>query len=512
MLTKNRPQASWVHFFMGAVCLSTIALGGCSSDSLSTNPNSSDNSDNDEMEIAVVTDFADNVVIPTYQQLELKAKALTKAVNTFISNPTAETLQAAQQAWIQTRYPWEQSEAFAFGPADSLGYDGDLDDWPVNETDVAAILQDKATLNEEAVKNLQTTEKGFHTIELLLFGDDNNKTAANFTERELQLLKLLTVAFEQTAIDLTKSWTTGVAGNPAYREVLATAGNSDNQAYPTVKAAVAEIVQGIMGCLDEVANEKIGEPLDTKETEGLESRFSHSSLKDFQNNIQSVANAYLGRVSDTSTNGKSLSDLVAATVLGRFGWKANNPNLLQQSASAYVNDMGVTNPLFPEPDGTSDIDEETLENAEFYVQTLAVPARNLLNDPQVQRGEELFNQAKCNACHVDTLQTGRYEVRELANQTIHPYTDLLLHDMGSDLADNRPDFLATGTEWRTPPLWGIGLTQTVLPYSLYLHDGRAQTLEEAILWHGGEAKVSREAFKNLNKSDRTALVKFLRSL
>ena len=200
------------------------------------------------------------------------------------------------------------------------------------------------------------------------------------------------------------------------------------------------------------------------------------------------------------------------TVLGRFGWKANNPNLLQQSASAYVNDMGVTNPLFPEPDGTSDIDAETLENAEFYVQTLAVPARTLLNDSQVLRGEELFNQANCNACHLDTLQTGRYEVRELANQTIHPYTDLLLHDMGADLADNRPDFLATGTEWRTPPLWGIGLTQTVLPYSLYLHDGRAQTLEEAILWHGGEAKVSREAFRNMANSDRTALVKFLRSL
>lgn len=201
-----------------------------------------------------------------------------------------------------------------------------------------------------------------------------------------------------------------------------------------------------------------------------------------------------------------------SVTLGRFGWKANNPDLLQQTASAYVNDMGVTNPLFPEADGSTDIDEQTLTNAAFYVQTLAVPARTLVDDPQVQRGEKLFQEANCTACHLSTLKTGKYPINKLANQTIHPYTDLLLHDMGEGLADNRPDFLATGREWRTPPLWGIGLAQTVLPYSAYLHDGRARTLEEAILWHGGEAKTSREAFLQMSKSDRRALVKFLHSL
>ena len=201
-----------------------------------------------------------------------------------------------------------------------------------------------------------------------------------------------------------------------------------------------------------------------------------------------------------------------SVVLGRFGWKANNPNLLQQSASAYVNDMGVTNPLFPEADGTSDIDQETLENAAFYVQTLAVPARTLLGDPEVKKGEELFNSANCIACHVSELRTGKYEIKELVNQTIHPYTDMLLHDMGRGLADRRPDFLASGKEWRTPPLWGIGLTQTVLPYSSYLHDGRARTLAEAILWHGGEAEASKEIFRNMSKSDRFALLRFLQSL
>jgi CxxC motif-containing protein (DUF1111 family) len=201
-----------------------------------------------------------------------------------------------------------------------------------------------------------------------------------------------------------------------------------------------------------------------------------------------------------------------STALGRFGWKANNPNLQQQSASAYVNDMGVTNPLFPNADGSMDIDEETLTQATFYVQTLAVPARTLLDDPQVKQGEKLFNQADCATCHIATLTTEKYHIPQLANQTIHPYTDLLLHDMGEKLADRRPDFQATGTEWRTSPLWGIGLTQTVLPYSGFLHDGRARTLEEAILWHGGEAEASRETFRQMSASDRQALVRFLRSL
>ncbi|WP_330205181.1 di-heme oxidoredictase family protein [Cyanobacterium sp. DS4] len=198
--------------------------------------------------------------------------------------------------------------------------------------------------------------------------------------------------------------------------------------------------------------------------------------------------------------------------LGRFGWKANQPNLLQQSASAYVNDMGVTNPLFPENDGSMDIDEQILTDATFYVQTLAVPARNLVNSAQVKKGEKLFAEANCIGCHVTTLKTGNYFVNAIAHQTIHPYSDLLLHDMGEGLADNRPDFQASGKEWRTTPLWGIGVTQTVLPYSGYLHDGRARTLEEAILWHGGEAQTSKEIFRNMAQDDRIALIRFLKSL
>jgi CxxC motif-containing protein (DUF1111 family) len=201
-----------------------------------------------------------------------------------------------------------------------------------------------------------------------------------------------------------------------------------------------------------------------------------------------------------------------AVTMGKFGWKAGNPTLKQQTAAAYVNDMGVTNPLFPAEDGSIDIDDEVLTSATFYSQTLAVPGRTLLDSPQVRQGEKLFKNANCVVCHVPQLQTGNYEIPELANQTIHPYTDLLLHDMGEGLADKRPDFLASGKEWRTPPLWGIGLTQTVLPYSSFLHDGRARTFEEAILWHGGEAEASREVFRKMSSKDRQALVWFLRSL
>jgi CxxC motif-containing protein (DUF1111 family) len=198
--------------------------------------------------------------------------------------------------------------------------------------------------------------------------------------------------------------------------------------------------------------------------------------------------------------------------LGRFGLKANSPNLLQQNAAAYVNDMGVTNPLFTESNGTSDIDAETLKATTFYTQTLSVPARTMINDSDVKKGERLFLSANCAACHIAELKTGQHPVKVLAHQTIHPYTDLLVHNMGEGLADGRPDFAADGTEWRTPPLWGLGLTQTVLPYTGYLHDGRARTLAEAILWHGGEAEKSKESFRSMADSDRSALISFLNSL
>ncbi|MXV77131.1 c-type cytochrome [Candidatus Poribacteria bacterium] len=210
--------------------------------------------------------------------------------------------------------------------------------------------------------------------------------------------------------------------------------------------------------------------------------------------------------------------------LGRFGWKANQPNLLQQVASAYHDDMGLTTSLFPLENShgqiqlkenltSPEVSDEILDVVTFYVQTLAVPARRNVNDPQVMHGEQLFAQAQCANCHIPTLRTGVLPgVPSVSNQTIHAFTDMLLHDMGPDLADNRPDFRASGSEWRTPPLWGIGLVQTVNGHTNFLHDGRARDLMEAILWHGGEAEKSRRMTMQMTNVEREALIAFLESL
>lgn len=216
-----------------------------------------------------------------------------------------------------------------------------------------------------------------------------------------------------------------------------------------------------------------------------------------------------------------------AAAIGRFGWKANQPSLKQQTAAAYLNDMGVTTMLFsrdncPEvqvacrnrPGGT--VPEQTyrpFDEILFYSRALGVPARRRIDDPAVVRGERLFAQARCAACHVPELRTGDYpEFPRLANQVIRPYTDLLLHDMGAGLADGRPDFRAGPNDWRTAPLWGLGLSAAVNGNAALLHDGRARTLAEAVLWHGGEAGESREAFRSMPKADREALFAFLNSL
>lgn len=210
--------------------------------------------------------------------------------------------------------------------------------------------------------------------------------------------------------------------------------------------------------------------------------------------------------------------------LGRFGWKAGMPTLLAQSAGAYNGDMGVTSPLFsvencdgqPQADGLADepeITPETMHSTTFYSQSLAVPAPRNLENVNVRRGKVLFAEAKCNRCHTPAYTTGTHpEFAFLSNQSIRPYTDLLLHDMGAELADNRADYAANGQEWRTPPLWGIGLTQLVGGHTSFLHDGRARNLMEAIMWHGGEAAASRDYVKQLPQTDRDALISFLNAL
>lgn len=215
------------------------------------------------------------------------------------------------------------------------------------------------------------------------------------------------------------------------------------------------------------------------------------------------------------------------TKIGKFGWKANQPNLLQQTAGAFVGDMGLTSTLFPNDECTSaqndctaapnggspEVTDASMAKILLYTRSLAVPARRDWDEPTVLKGKQLFMESDCGKCHVPKLTTGTHpDIAALSNQTIRPYTDLLLHDMGEGLADGRPDYLATGNEWRTPPLWGIGLFQTVNGHTNYLHDGRARNLEEAILWHGGEAENSKQAYMKLSSSERDAVIQFLNSL
>ncbi|PID46564.1 MAG: thiol oxidoreductase [Proteobacteria bacterium] len=215
------------------------------------------------------------------------------------------------------------------------------------------------------------------------------------------------------------------------------------------------------------------------------------------------------------------------TTLGRFGWKANQPNLDQQVKSAFISDLGLTSSLFPEQSctaiqkdcqraiegGKPEVEDKIMKPVVFYASTLGVPARRNTKDPAVIRGQQLFSAVGCSSCHHPTFKTGEYPAtKELAHQVITPYSDFLLHDMGEGLADGRPDFLASGREWRTPPLWGIGLVKTVSRHTRFLHDGRARNLSEAILWHGGEAKAAQKAYVSMSKADRDALIAFLNSL
>ncbi|MEO7777207.1 MAG: di-heme oxidoredictase family protein, partial [Fibrobacteria bacterium] len=212
--------------------------------------------------------------------------------------------------------------------------------------------------------------------------------------------------------------------------------------------------------------------------------------------------------------------------LGRFGWKANQPSVEQQVAGAFAGDIGITSSLFPGnpfseaegldslPDGgRPEIEDPALADVVGYSRVLAVPARRNWEDAGVQRGSLEFDQVGCSACHVREQRTSPAALpAALADQRIHPYTDLLLHDMGDSLADGRPDFLAGGKEWRTPPLWGIGLVEAVNGHTRFLHDGRARSIEEAVLWHAGEGAAARERFQALSSPDRQALISFLKSL
>ncbi|WP_172292211.1 di-heme oxidoredictase family protein [Pseudoruegeria sp. HB172150] len=220
-------------------------------------------------------------------------------------------------------------------------------------------------------------------------------------------------------------------------------------------------------------------------------------------------------------------------MLGRFGWKAGNPTVKEQSAAAFAGDIGISNPLHTAGSGECtdlqadcmaaihgdgddrvfEIDQQGLDLVTFYSRNLGVPARRNVDDPEVLAGKRIFYETGCISCHRPSFVTHRLEDNaEQSFQLIWPYSDMLLHDMGDGLADQRPEARADGYEWRTPPLWGIGLTEQVSGHTYFLHDGRARSQLEAILWHGGEAQEQRDAVVDMPPEDRAALIRFLESL
>jgi len=262
--------------------------------------------------------------------------------------------------------------------------------------------------------------------------------------------------------------------------------------YYSVRFGPALVGLGLLEAIDEKTIQDLADP-DDADGDGISGR------------IQSVKDPQSGQLR-----------------LGRFGWKAGQARLKHQIASALNQDLGVTTAIDPTldrgsaqegTDSPAELSDADLDNLSRYLATLGVPARRNLEDPVALRGERLFASMSCVKCHSPAMTTSPYHpMTELRDQPIQAYTDLLLHDMGTGLADNMGEDKASGAEWRTPPLWGIGSTAEVSGGEAYLHDGRARNLTEAILWHGGEAQASQEAFRQLPSDDRAAVIKFLQSL
>jgi CxxC motif-containing protein (DUF1111 family) len=283
---------------------------------------------------------------------------------------------------------------------------------------------------------------------------------------------------------------------PRYELVDLAFGSLDEGAMLSPRVAPAVIGLGLLEAVPRATLEALADP-DDRDGDGISGR------------VNRIAN-------DDGT-----------TRAGRFGWKANVASLREQNAGAALGDLGLTTPELPVENcppvqtscaaaptgGSPEISAEFLDKLTLYTRLLAVPAQRDSGDWRVRHGQRLFREAGCAACHLPTLRTGPdAPLPELVDQTFHPFTDLLLHDMGDELADGRPDHDADGREWRTPPLWGIGLVEIVNGHSFLLHDGRARDLAEAILWHGGEGAAAREAFRTMSAEDRAALLRFLASL
>lgn len=255
----------------------------------------------------ILNHFVDSLVLPAYRSLLASSQNLEKQVRAFSAAPTELGLDQARAAWRESRAPWEQSEAFLFGPVDSLGYDPALDSWPLDLTAFDLALPELADKKDLDMFQVDPALKGFHALEYLLFGKDNDKPVENFSQQELRYLESL--ASHQTAIAglLLQSWTQSVDGQMAFAATFKSAGTPGNEAYPSQEAAIQEIHEAMVGIAEELAYTKVGEPLETSDPNLAESRFSQNSLRDFASNLEGIRLVYAGTLQDE----KHLASLAA---------------------------------------------------------------------------------------------------------------------------------------------------------------------------------------------------------
>ena len=281
------------------VIVSSLIISGCSNNPTSTNTTTLDAK-------ATLTDIANGIIIPTYKDMYHQAQRLDSIVSLFKTSRTDDNLNASKQAWRDARRPWEQSEAFLFGPVETKGIDPRIDSWPLNRIDLDGVLNSSVPLTKETIDQLESTQKGFHTIEYLLFGANNSKSAKDFTNREIEYLVATTQSFKAAVYELLNSW--DVSGDN-FATNLINAGVAGSSVYTSQRTAIQEIVQGMINICDEVANGKINDPFTQQNRQLEESQFSDNSNADFADNIRSVRNLYNG--SYGSFSGKGISTLVA---------------------------------------------------------------------------------------------------------------------------------------------------------------------------------------------------------
>jgi len=288
-----------------SVVLSFGLIGGCGGSSSDSDGSGNGGGGNNTALIQNILDnYVDNIVVATYDLLQERATDLREAVETLETNSTQENLEAARDAWILCRIPWEQSESWLFGPVDFNGFDPALDTWPVNRTDLDAVLNSGNAVTESFIADLDPSLKGFHTVEYLLFDFEVEELG----DREFEYLVGTAKDIETTASGLHDSW---VVGNPPFGDILKGAGN--NNVFPSQQSALEQIVEGMSTILDEVGTGKIADPYDNQDTEAVESQFSFNSRQDFANDIEGVLNVWRGDNQDQGISGLGLTDLVALT-------------------------------------------------------------------------------------------------------------------------------------------------------------------------------------------------------